>query len=75
MTSSSCLAAAHVAATSARIRGIVLASPTASSRLAEVWGAPRIELGPPEHINEASGLGSWDGGWHLVQAFVAGTSR
>jgi predicted alpha/beta hydrolase family esterase len=110
-----CLAAAHVAATSAGIRGIVLvsppdvdgrnfpraarrfrelepaplrvpalvlassddpyASPIASSRLAEVWGAPRIDMGALGHINEASGLGSWDGGWHMVQAFVAGTSR
>ena len=43
-----------------------------SRRMAEAWGAPRIDVGALGHINSGSGLGRWDQGFDLLTAFVAG---
>jgi predicted alpha/beta hydrolase family esterase len=47
--------------------------PEAYARLAAAWDVPHLQLGALGHINAESGLGSWDQGWQLVTAFVAGT--
>lgn len=36
------------------------------------WAAGCVEVGALGHINAASGVGDWDTGWHLLQAFGAG---
>ncbi|KEA40999.1 hypothetical protein CR64_19000 [Pseudomonas aeruginosa] len=41
-------------------------------RMATGWAAGCVEVGALGHINAASGVGDWDTGWHLLQAFGAG---
>ncbi len=41
-------------------------------RMAMGWAAGCVEVGALGHINAASGVGAWDTGWHLLQAFGAG---
>lgn len=49
--------------------------PGAAARLCNGWQLPRISLGNHGHLNSASGLGSWETGWHLLTAFIAGLGR
>ncbi|WP_037075783.1 RBBP9/YdeN family alpha/beta hydrolase [Pseudonocardia spinosispora] len=47
------------------------ASPS-SRDLARRWGAPRVSVGAQGHLSSDSQLDSWDHGWNLLTAFVAG---
>ena len=47
-------------------------SPEHARRMAMGWAAGCVEVGALGHINAASGVGDWDTGWHLLQAFGAG---
>jgi predicted alpha/beta hydrolase family esterase len=38
--------------------------------VAHTWGAEFADMGDTGHINAASGLGDWDEGWRLLEAFV-----
>jgi len=49
--------------------------PNAAARLCNSWQLPRISLGNHGHLNSGSGLGSWETGWNLLTAFVAGLGR
>jgi hypothetical protein len=47
-------------------------TPRAAPRLAGGWGAGHVSVGPAGHINTASGLGAWEAGRALLDAFTAG---
>ena len=38
--------------------------------LAETWGSELVDIGARGHINAASGLGEWEEGWSLLEAFL-----
>lgn len=49
--------------------------PQSAVQLAWRWGVPVIDIGAHGHVNSASGLGDWNAGWQLVQAFLAGMGQ
>ncbi len=50
----------------------VYCSPERAGELAGLWGLPALGVGRRGHVNDASGLGSWDEGRRLLTAFTAG---
>jgi predicted alpha/beta hydrolase family esterase len=47
-------------------------APRVADQLATDWGVPRIGVGRLGHINSSSGIGRWDLGRALLNAFTAG---
>jgi predicted alpha/beta hydrolase family esterase len=43
--------------------------------MAETWGAEFVDVGAKGHINATSGVGDWDDGWELFQAFMGSLTR
>jgi predicted alpha/beta hydrolase family esterase len=50
-------------------------TPQAAQRLAAGWGAGLVSIGPAGHVNAASGLGAWETGRALLDAFTAGLGQ
>jgi predicted alpha/beta hydrolase family esterase len=46
--------------------------PQGAQHLAAGWGAGHVSIGTAGHINTASGLGAWEAGRALLDAFTAG---
>lgn len=50
-------------------------SQTYARTVAEQWGAASVAIGNFGHINESSGVGEWEYGRGVLDAFVAGLER